>query len=122
MSLRILIVDDETAIRKMLTVVFRKAGYEVLSARDALEAIKILAIQRVDAVLSDVVMNSLSGHDLARWIAEHRPSVPCVLMTGFDDRGCNDCPFAPSCIQLRKPFNPNDAVRVVGQAIGTSRE
>ena len=110
-----MIVDDEAAIRKMLTIAFTKAGYEVLSSRDASEAMKVLAIERVDAVLSDVVMNSLSGHDLARWIAEHHPSVPCILMTGFDDRGCDDCPFASGCIQIRKPFHPKDAVRVVGQ-------
>jgi DNA-binding NtrC family response regulator len=120
MGLRILIVDDEIQIRKMLTVAFRKAGYEVLNASHASEAMKVLAIQRVDAVLSDVLMNSLSGHDLARWVAEHHPSVPCVLMTGFDDTGCDDCPFASGCVQLRKPFEPKDAVSVVGQAIGLS--
>jgi DNA-binding NtrC family response regulator len=122
MSLRIMIVDDETAIRKMLAIAFTQAGYQVWSASHVPEAMNVLAIERIDAVLSDVVMNSLNGHDLALWIAEHHPSVPCVLMTGFDDRGCNDCPFASSCIQLRKPFDPKDAVRVVGQAIGTSWE
>jgi CheY-like chemotaxis protein len=118
MGFRLLIVEDETAIRKMLTVVFTNAGYEVLSATHAPDAMKLLAIERVDAVLSDVLLNSLSGHDLARWVAEHHPSVPCVLMTGFDDRDCENCPFASGCIQLRKPFNPKDAVTVVGQAIG----
>ena len=118
MAPRILIVDDEIAIRRMLTIAFTKAGYEVWSARDAPEAMDLLAIEKFDGVLSDVRMNSLSGHDLARWIAEHHPSVPCVLMTGFDDRDCDDCPFAPGCIQLPKPFNLIDAVRVVGQAIG----
>ena len=119
---RILIVDDEAAIRKMLTIAFTKAGYEVWSARDAPEAMDLLAIEKFDAVLSDVVMNSLSGHDLARWVAEHHPSVPCVLMTGFDDQGCHDCPFAPGCIRLPKPFSLKDAVRVVGQAIGSAGE
>jgi DNA-binding NtrC family response regulator len=113
---------DETAIRKMLTIAFTKAGYEVLAAAHASEAMSVLAIERVDAVLSDVLLNSLSGHDLARWIGEHRPYVPCVLMTGFVDRGCDNCPFASGCIQIRKPFNPKDAVRVVGQTVGTPGE
>jgi DNA-binding NtrC family response regulator len=120
MRLRILIVDDECAIRKMLTVVFSDAGYEVLSAAHVSDAMNVLAIQRVDAVLSDVVMNSLSGHDLARWMAQHHPSVPCVLMTGFDDTECDNCPITSGCVQLRKPFEPEDAVSVVGRAIGTS--
>jgi DNA-binding NtrC family response regulator len=105
----------------MLAIAFTTAAYEVLSAAHPPEAMKVLAIERVDAVLSDVLMNSLSGHDLARWIAEHHPSVPCVLMTGFDG-GCDDCPFASGCIRLRKPFNPKDAVAVLSQAIGSAGE
>ena len=120
MGLRILIVDDEAAIRKMLTIAFIKAGYEVLTAAHVLEAMNVLATEKVDAVLSDVLMNSLSGHELVQWVAAHHPSVPCVLMTGFDDKDCDNCPFASRCIQIRKPFNPKDAVSVVGRAIGTS--
>jgi DNA-binding NtrC family response regulator len=120
MDLRILIVDDEAAIRKMLTIAFIKAGYGVLTVAHVLEAMHLLKTEEVDAVLSDVLLNSLSGHDLARWIAEHHPSLPCVLMTGFDDRDCNNCPFASGCTQIRKPFNPKDVVSVVNQAIGSS--
>jgi DNA-binding NtrC family response regulator len=88
-----------------------------VSAAHASDAMNMLASERVDAVLSDVLLNSLSGHDLARWVAEHHPSVPCVLMTGFDDRDCDNRPFASGCIQIRKPFDPKDAVSVVGQAV-----
>src|SRR6516164_9770613 len=93
-SRRILIVDDDAAIRKMLTIAFIKAGYEVLTAAHVLEAMNVLAAEKVDAVLSDVLLNSLSGHDLVQWIAQHHSSIPTVLMTGFDDKDCNNCPFA----------------------------
>jgi DNA-binding NtrC family response regulator len=119
---RILIVDDEKSIRKMLTIAFTKAGFEVLSATHASEAIEILAVERVDVVLSDVLLNVLSGHDLARWVAANRPAVPCVLMTGFDDMDCDDCPFASRCVQLRKPFEIKEAIGAVAQAMRTSGE
>jgi DNA-binding NtrC family response regulator len=120
-SRRILIVDDEAAIRKMLTIAFIKAGYDVLTAANVLQAMNVLATEKVDAVLSDVLMNSLSGHHLVRWVAAYHPSVPCVLMSDFDDRDCDDCPFASGCVQLRMPLNPNDAIGAVAQAIRTSR-
>ena len=122
MGLRILIVDDETTVRRMLTIAFRKAGYEVLNANHVPDAMNVLAIERVDAVLSDVLLNALSGHDLARWVAQNHPSVPCVLMTGFDDTDCDDCPFVSGCVRIRKPFNPKDAISVVSQAIGSSSD
>ena len=122
MGLRILIVDDEAAIRKMLAIAFIKAGYEVLTAAHVLQAMNVLATEQVDAVLSDVLLNSLSGHDLARWVAEHHSSLPCVLMTEFEDRNCDNCPIASGCPQVHKPFNPKDAVSIVGQAIANSGE
>jgi two-component system response regulator AtoC len=115
---RILIVEDEQAIRKMLTRAFTKAGYEVLTAAHVSQAINLLREEAVDLVLSDVLLNSLSGHDLARWIAMNSPAVPCILMTGFDDRDCDSCPFASGCIQLRKPLDIKEVLVVAARTIG----
>jgi DNA-binding NtrC family response regulator len=114
---RILIVDDEKAIRRMLAVSFSKAGYEVRTAAHAAEAIALLGIESVDVLLSDVVMNSMSGHDLVRWVSAHHPAVICVLMTGFDDTGCDRCPFAAGCPRLPKPFDGKEAVAAIAEAL-----
>jgi DNA-binding NtrC family response regulator len=114
---RILIVDDEKAVRRMLAVAFSKAGYEVQIAAHVPEAIALLGVESVDVVLSDVVMNALSGHDLVRWVAAHHPAVTCVLMTGFDDTGCDSCPFVAGCPRLPKPFDAKEAVAAVAEAL-----
>jgi DNA-binding NtrC family response regulator len=117
---RILVVDDEAAISFLLAKVFARAGYEVRTAANALQAMMFLASESFDALLSDVHMQSkppMDGHDLARWVAKNHPRVRCVLMTalGF---GCEECPFAAGCKILAKPFEPEDAVAMIEHVLG----
>src|ERR1039457_5966156 len=88
---RILIVDDEAAIRSLLAIAFEKAGYEVRTAPDGPEAVTLCAAESFDAVLSDVVMPRMNGHDLARCILARHPRPRRVLMPGFVF-GCQDLP------------------------------
>lgn len=109
---RILVVDDEAAIRGLLEAAFSEAGYDVRAAADALEGMSLCTKERFDVVLSDVVMPGMDGHEFVRWIAKNLPGVPCALMTGFEAE-CKDCPFVPPCQLLRKPFQPKEAVALV---------
>jgi len=117
---RILIVDDEGAIRTLLSLAFTQSGYNVQTAADGPEAINLCRAHRFDVVLSDVIMPGMNGHDLARWIAEHCPATQTVLMSGYDLE-CQNCPAAPRCELLPKPFKPMEAVATVGQVLGASR-
>jgi DNA-binding NtrC family response regulator len=112
----ILIVDDEPAIRRLLAAAFTQAGYQVQTACNGLEARKIFAAERFDIVLSDVLMPSMNGHELAQWIDENSPQTPTVLMTGYD-LGCETCPRASRCRVLLKPFLPNKAVALVAEVL-----
>ena len=113
---RILIVDDEPSIRSLLSAAFAMAGYEVRMAADGLEAMALCDAEPFDAVLSDVVMPRMNGHELARWISEHHPSTRTILMSGFD-LGCEECPLKERCLLIAKPFSPGEAVTRVGQAL-----
>ncbi len=114
---RILIVDDEAAIRSLLATAFERAGYDVRTAPDGPEAVALCDAEPFDAVLSDVVMPKMNGHDLARWIAARQPETRLVLMSGFD-LGCQQCPYAPRCQFLPKPFRLREALSLVGNALG----
>src|SRR3954453_23326485 len=104
-SRRILVVDDEQGIRKLLATAFGRAGYEVRVAADAEQAMAICQSERFNVLLSDVVMPGRDGHELARWIAAHDPSTRTVLMSGFDDSICDLCGIAAQqCTWLPKPF------------------
>jgi CheY-like chemotaxis protein len=71
---RILIVDDEPAIRSLLSETFVLAGFEVRTAANGLQAMMFLASESFNAMLSDVTMPSIprvDGHDLARWVSKY---------------------------------------------------
>jgi DNA-binding NtrC family response regulator len=114
---RVLIVDDEASIRTLLTVAFRQAGFEVITAADGSDAIELFNTERFDAVLSDVMMPRTNGHELVRWVAENYPLLPTALMSGFD-AGCEHCPLSSRCTLLTKPFRPSDAVSLIASMLG----
>jgi DNA-binding NtrC family response regulator len=113
-SRRILIVDDEQGIRKLLAIAFGRAGYEVRVAADAQQAMVICESEGFDVLLSDVVMPGTNGQELARWMATHHPSTRTVLMSGFDDSTCELSGIpAQQCPSLSKPFLPSHAIALV---------
>jgi DNA-binding NtrC family response regulator len=114
---RILVVDDEEGIRKLLSIALTRAGHEVRAAADAREAMALCSTESFDVLLSDVRMPQLNGHELVRWVTTWRPAIRCVLMSAFDDTDCQDCPFSSRCRLLPKPFNPKDAVSVVERTL-----
>jgi len=114
---RILIVDDEAAIRSLLETAFERHGYEVRTASNGAEAVDLCGIESFDAVVSDVVMPGMNGYDLARWIAQQNPQTRMVLMSGYD-AGCQDCSCSPRYQFLPKPFRLHDVVSAVETAVG----
>ena len=118
---RILIVDDEAAIRSLLATAFERQGYEVRTAPDGPEAMALCKAEPFDAVVSDVVMPHMNGHDLARWIAEQNPRVHVILMSGYDV-GCQHCPYSPRCQFLPKPFRLREVLTAVTKALAEPLE
>jgi two-component system cell cycle response regulator CpdR len=113
---RILLVDDERSIRKLLTIAFTDAGYEVYSAASAIKAMAMCASERFDVLLSDVTMPEMNGQELVRRAAAQYPDMRCCLMSGFDLE-CDGCRRAP-CALLPKPFKPQDAIALIAQILG----
>jgi len=82
---RILVVDDEEALRTVLSGELASEGYEVQSAGDGDEAIAILGKQMFDLVLLDIKMPRVTGFDVLRHIKEKHPTTKVVMLTGFAD-------------------------------------
>jgi CheY-like chemotaxis protein len=78
---RILIVDDDEAIRKLLGDLLSLEGYYVQTAGSGSEAREICAAQPFDLVLADVTMPRMDGHSLARRLAVNHPSTQMALMS-----------------------------------------
>jgi CheY-like chemotaxis protein len=81
----ILCVDDEDNPLVLRKLVLEKAGYEVVTAHSADEALNILASRRIDLVLSDHLMPGVTGAELAHEIKTRFPATPFILISGVND-------------------------------------
>ena len=80
---RILIAEDDAALREALTEILEAEGYRVTAAGDGAEALVALDASGADLVISDVQMSPVNGLKLLERIRETQPEVPVVLMTAY---------------------------------------
>ncbi|HEY1303901.1 MAG TPA: response regulator [Vicinamibacterales bacterium] len=116
---RILLVDDDRALRFALSALLREAGHLVDTAGDGPEALALLEDRRFDIVLLDIGLPSMSGLDvLARARALAVP--PLVIMMTADDTSETllESVRRQAYRYLRKPFPPSTIIDVVNDAVG----
>jgi two-component system, cell cycle sensor histidine kinase and response regulator CckA len=105
----ILVVEDAETIRKMVCAMLIQSGYRCLDAADGEEALRLIAgaKDRIDLVLTDVMMPKMGGAELARRLSRLSPDVRIVFMSGYsDDPIVRTIERSPS-IFLPKPFTAN---------------
>lgn len=83
---KLLIAEDEEAVRSVLVRGFEAAGHEVTAVADGMAALQALEDDAFDLLLTDIVMPELDGVSLALKAAKDWPGLPIVLMTGFADQ------------------------------------
>jgi CheY-like chemotaxis protein len=104
----VLVVDDEFLVRTVLSEILKDAGFHVLQAETAHDAIAILEhppqVDHVDLVFSDVKMPGMDGFELARWVNEHKTDMPVILASGYV--GKTSMASELRCAEvLKKPFD-----------------
>jgi len=82
MDKKILVVEDEDALREMIMTVLEDENFSPIEARHGQQAIEILENRVVDLVLSDITMPVMGGLELGAYCKQHFPGVPFVLMSG----------------------------------------
>ena len=86
---RVLVVDDVAAVRKSIGLTLTSAGYEVVTAEDGKEAIKLLGESEVspavDTILCDLRMPKINGAEAVAYFRREYPSVPVVVLTSYAD-------------------------------------
>ncbi len=100
-SARILVVDDETMVRSVLSRLLAMKGHRVSEAGSGPEALEVLQAESFDLVFTDQGMPEMSGRELARAIRSAMPGLPIVLLTGDTDAGTPDSDVS---LVLAKPF------------------
>jgi len=91
---RVLIVDDDAAMRQFLEFVVRGAGYVTSSASNGVEAFTMFETgEPFDVLLTDLAMPQMNGDELARRIRYKHPAVKVLYVTGYSDRLFRDKPM-----------------------------
>ncbi|EYB68670.1 Response regulator [Deinococcus phoenicis] len=113
---RILVVDDDAAILKLISVILSRAGHEVRTSSHPVEALDLLQVFTPDLVISDVVMPYMTGLEFLEKVRDHEKlgALPFVLLSSHAERddvrrgmnlGADD--------YLPKPFTPQDLTTAV---------
>jgi signal transduction histidine kinase len=116
----ILLVDDTEVIRRLAREVLRRAGYRVLDAGDADEALQVASdhSDAIDLLLTDVVMPGPNGVELARRLHESRGNVPVLFMSGYADTAVvRNGLLTHEAAFLQKPFTPSALLDKVRQVL-----
>jgi CheY-like chemotaxis protein len=112
----VLVVEDEPALRRLISVSLEKRGYAVLAAEDGAEAIRIIENNagNIDLVVSDIMMPRLNGLELMKKATALRPEMQFLLISGYmeDITGLPEH-FVQGTGYLEKPFLPIELARKV---------
>ncbi len=117
---RILLVDDQFAVRELGKLILGRHGYTVLEASDGEDALTRFesSPEAFDLLLTDLVMPNLGGEDLARILRKSRPALPVVFMSGYSaDTVSQMIPPDELGRILHKPFTYGALLRVVRDAL-----
>ncbi len=114
---RVLIIDDEPAVLRVIGLLLERNGFAVASASNAREGLSLLAEKGFDVVLTDIIMPELSGLDFLRELRQHDLDVPVILMTaGATLDSALDAIEYGASQYLLKPVEPEALITSVGRA------
>ena len=119
---RVLVIDDEAVVRRVLTRMLNELGYEVAGAGDSLEAVEMYrsAAPSIDLVILDIVMPHIGGVECLARLREINPDVRAVLSSGYDPDASVEKALATGLVAfLPKPYTMSTLEQVVRRALET---
>jgi CheY-like chemotaxis protein len=131
----VLIIEDEAAIRRVLTRVLERAGFTVRTAENGDDALQQLRAAEVDIVITDIIMPKMHGVDAIKKIVQEFSRVRIIAISGGGNFGITD--YKPDAIitsaylaaarkagahaLLTKPFQTADVLHAIGLATSDTR-
>ncbi len=120
--IRILLAEDDEAMRTYLARALENAGYEVVAVDCGTAALPWLETAYFDLLLTDIVMPEMDGIELAQRCAELSPETKVIFITGFAAVTLKASREAPQAKVLSKPFHLRDLVLEVERVFGQSAQ
>ncbi len=119
---KVLVVEDDPALRKLFCTVLNKNGYKSIEAKDGHSALDVLYKEYIDLIISDIMMPNMDGYTLTKLIRESNNNVPILMITAketFSDKqegfrvGTDD--------YMVKPIDVNEMILRVGALLRRSQ-
>jgi PAS domain S-box-containing protein len=115
---RILVVDDDSDVRRMLVAALESLGYEVRQAGDGPAGLAAIEEDAPDLMMVDFAMPGMNGAEVATAARARNPDLPIVFVSGYADTAAIEAVAGPEAPMLRKPFRLGDLHAVVSGALG----
>jgi len=110
----VLVVDDEPALLELMSEILTTQNYQVFCAEGAKQALEIMAAEKIDLMISDIIMPDINGYALAAIVREKYPSIKIQLASGFSDvQHENKVDEELFKCRLHKPFKANTLLECV---------
>jgi PAS domain S-box-containing protein len=116
----VLVLEDEQGVRALARVLLERAGYHVLEAADSRQAEDLFRqhAERIDLLVSDVILRGSSGPSLFGRLSADRPHLRVLYMSGYtDDALVQQAALSPHSVFLQKPFTANELLCKVREAL-----
>jgi PAS domain S-box-containing protein len=115
----VLVVEDQEEVRKYAVAALKAKGYRAIPAENAGEALLLFERERIDLVLTDVVMPHVGGRELAARLEKLRPRVNVLFMSGYTDKAMEpESLMEGNATFIQKPFSPEELAVKVRAALG----
>lgn len=114
---RVIVIDDQEPIRRIVRRALEQAGHEVFDASDGEMGVQLLVRHSADVVLSDIFMPGQDGIQTLRQLRKEFPAVKVIVMSGGDSTGMldlrRDAELLGAVKSLSKPFTAREIVEAV---------
>ncbi len=121
----VLVVEDEPALRELMVRILKDRGYQVFSASNGVETLKMFKedlVKKVDLLVTDVVMPSMSGKQLADLLKKSFPELKTLFISGYTDNAIVHHGVLIEGVDfLQKPFSPETLTRKVREVLDRDR-
>ena len=115
---RVLVVDDEPNLRKVLKALLTRSGFDVVTAKDGKEAVDVLRGGGIDLLMTDIRMPGMTGLELLSWSRNEQPDVPVIVITAHGTVDTAVQAMKEGAFDfVTKPFDSGQLVRTVRKAL-----
>lgn len=120
---RVLLAEDDRALRRFLEVVLDRAGYKVIPVADGLEAMKVALSMPIDVVVTDAMMPNLSGHEFCRFLRNSQTlsHLPVILLSALEQKEGNQNAEQVDAF-LSKPVSAESLVECIEKLLARKSE